>query len=58
MGRKLTVLMLDGTATGPETVEIGICIGEAEELATRLKQHIAERDFEAVVRSHGSPRTA
>lgn len=92
MGRKLTVYMLDGTATGPKTVEIGnwsgkavfapraflkgllsrsefatqgiyllqsqspdgqydasVYIGEAEELATRLKQHISERDFESVV---------
>lgn len=92
MGRKLTVYMIDGTAIGPKTVEIGnwsgkafyspraflkgllhrsefasqgiyflqsqsedgqfdaaIYIGEAEELASRLKQHIAERDFEAVV---------
>ncbi|MBE0615083.1 MAG: GIY-YIG nuclease family protein [Burkholderiales bacterium] len=92
MGRKLTVFMLDGTPTGPKTVEIGnwsgraifsqraslkgllhrnefaaqgvyllqsesdddkfessIYIGEAEELSTRLKQHIADRDFEAVV---------
>jgi hypothetical protein len=92
VGRKLTVFMLDGTATGPKTVEIGnwsgraifspraslkgllyrgefgaqgvyllqsesdddkfdssIYIGEAEELSVRLKQHIADRDFEAVV---------
>lgn len=92
MGRKLTVYMLEGTPTGPKTVEIGnwsgkafyapraflkgllnraefsaqgiyllqsqseddqydasVYIGEAEELAARLKQHIADRDFEAVV---------
>lgn len=92
MGRKLTVYMLDGTPTGPKTVEIGnwsgkafyspraflkgqlaraeftgqgiyllqsqseddeydasIYIGEAEELSARLKQHLAERDFESVV---------
>lgn len=92
MGRKLTVYMLEGTPTGPKTVEIGnwsgkafyvpraflkgllsrsefssqgiyllqsqseddqydasVYIGEAEELASRLKQHIADRDFEAVV---------
>lgn len=92
MGRKLTVYMLDGTATGAKTVEIGnwsgkavycpraflkglltrsefaaqgvyilqsqsvddqydasIYIGEAEELASRLKQHMADRDFESVI---------
>ena len=92
MGRKLTIYMLDGNATGPKTVEIGnwsgkaifsprgslkgmleraefdnpgvyflksesetsdfdesIYIGEAEELRVRLKQHIADRDFESVV---------
>lgn len=92
MGRKLTVFMLDGTATGPKTVEIGnwsgraifspraslkgllhrgefarqgiyllqsesendkfessIYIGEAEELSVRLRQHIADRDFESVI---------
>jgi len=92
VGRKLTVFMLDGTATGPKTIEIGnwsgraifspraslksllqrsefaaqgvyllqsesdedkyesaIYIGEAEELAARLRQHIADRDFESVV---------
>lgn len=92
MGRKLTVYMIDGEATGPKTVEIGnwsgkavfcpraflkgllsrnefvaqgvyilqsqseddqydgsIYIGETEELAPRLKQHIAERDFESVI---------
>lgn len=92
MGRKLTVYMLDGTPTGPKTVEIGnwsgkafyapraflkgllgrvefsaqgiyllqsqsendqydasVYIGEAEELSARLKQHIADRDFESVV---------
>lgn len=92
MGRKLTVYMLDGNATGPKTVEIGnwsgkavyspraflknllsrsefaaqgvyllqsqseddqydgsIYIGEAEQLATRLKQQIEDRDFESVV---------
>lgn len=92
MGRKLTIYMLDGSATGPKTIEIGnwsgkavyspraalksllsrdefdspgvyflrsesnsyefdesIYIGEAEELRTRLKQHIAERDFDSVV---------
>lgn len=92
MGRKLTIYMLDGTATGPKTIEIGnwsgmavfspraplksmlarpefdspgvyflrsesesfefdegIYIGEAEELRARLKQHIADRDFESVV---------
>ncbi|WP_345984758.1 GIY-YIG nuclease family protein [Sulfurimonas sp. HSL-1656] len=84
--------MLDGSATGPKTIEIGnwsgkavfspramlksmltrpefdspgiyflrsqsesyefdesIYIGEAEELRARLKQHIADRDFESVV---------
>jgi hypothetical protein len=84
--------MLDGTATGPKTVEIGnwsgkavfsprgslkkmlersefdnpgvyflksesesadfsdsVYIGEAEELRARMKQHIADRDFESVV---------
>jgi hypothetical protein len=92
VGRKLTVFMLDGTATGPKTVEIGnwsgraifspraslkgllrrgefaaqgiyllqseseddkydssVYIGEAEELSVRLRQHIADRDFESVV---------
>lgn len=92
MGRKLTVYMLEGTATGPKTIEIGnwsgkavftpraflkgllarnefagqgiyllqsqsdddqydgsVYIGEAEELAARLKQHIADRDFESAV---------
>lgn len=92
MGRKLTIYMLDGLATGPKTIEIGnwsgkavyspraalksmlsryefdspgvyflrsesnsyefdesIYIGEAEELRVRLKQHIAERDFDSVV---------
>lgn len=92
MGRKLTIYMLDGAATGPKTIEIGnwsgkavyspraslksllkrsefdfpgvyflrsdsesyefdesIYIGEAEELRARLKQHIADRDFDSVV---------
>lgn len=92
MGRKLTVYMIDGDATGPKTVEIGnwsgkavfcpraflkkllsrsefaaqgvyilqsqsednqydgsIYIGETEELSSRLKYHIAERDFESVI---------
>ncbi|MFT0139548.1 GIY-YIG nuclease family protein [Alcanivoracaceae bacterium MT1] len=92
MGRKLTIYMLDGSATGPKTIEIGnwsgkavfspraslkgllprsefdspgvyllrsqsdsyefdesVYIGEAEELRARLKQHIAERDFESMV---------
>lgn len=92
MGRKLTIYMLDGSATGPKTIEIGnwsgkaffspratlknmlvrhefespgiyflrsqsdsyefdesIYIGEAEELRARLKQHIADRDFESVI---------
>lgn len=92
MGRKLTIYMLDGSVTGPKTIEIGnwsgkaiyspraalkvlllrpefdapgiyflrsqsesyefdesIYIGEAEELRARLKQHIADRDFESVV---------
>jgi hypothetical protein len=92
MGRKLTIYMLDGSATGPKTIEIGnwsgkavyspraalkkmvdrdefdspgiyflrsesisyefdesIYIGEAEELRARLKQHIADRDFDSVV---------
>jgi hypothetical protein len=92
VGRKLTIYMLDGSATGPKTIEIGnwsgkavyapraslksllaraefdspgvyflrgesssleydesIYIGEAEELRARLKQHIADRDFESVV---------
>ncbi|OWJ92717.1 hypothetical protein B6S59_19315 [Pseudomonas sp. A46] len=92
MERKLTIYMLDGTATGPKTIEIGnwsgkaifaprailksllsrnefnspgvyflrnqsessefnesVYIGEAEELRARLKQHIAERDFESVI---------
>jgi len=92
MGRKLTIYMLDGSATGPKTIEIGnwsgkavyspraalksllqrdefsspgiyflcsdsysyefeesIYIGEAEELGSRLKQHIADRDFDSVV---------
>ncbi|TNE99364.1 MAG: GIY-YIG nuclease family protein [Bacteroidetes bacterium] len=92
MGRKLTIYMIDGVATGSKTVEIGnwsgkaiyspraslkvlmdrdefdgpgvyllkgqslsvgfnesIYIGEAEELRARLKQHIADRDFESVI---------
>jgi len=92
MGRKLTIYMLDGSATGPKTIEIGnwsgkavfspraalkgllarpefdspgvyllrsqsgsydfdesVYIGEAEELRARLKQHIADRDFESMV---------
>ncbi|QDT21916.1 GIY-YIG nuclease family protein [Gimesia chilikensis] len=92
MGRKLTIYMLDGSATGPKTIEIGnwsgkaiycpraklksllsrqefdspgiyflrgqsesyefdesIYIGEAEELRARLKQHIADRDFDSVI---------
>ena len=92
MGRKLTIYMIDGVATGSKTVEIGnwsgkaiyspraslkvllernefdspgvyllkgqstsdgfnesIYIGEAEELKVRLKQHIADRDFESVI---------
>lgn len=92
MGRKLTVFMLDGTATGPKTIDIGnwsgrslfsprsslkgllgreelqspgiyilqseaeesrydssIYIGEAEQLSTRLRQHLADRDFESAI---------
>lgn len=92
MGKKLIIYMLDGTATGPKTIEIGnwsgkavfspratlktlltrsefespgvyflrsendsfefdesIYIGEAEELKVRLRQHIADRDFDSVV---------
>jgi hypothetical protein len=92
LGRKLTIYMLDGSATGPKTIEIGnwsgkavfspratlkgllirpefdspgiyflrsqsesyefdesIYIGEAEQLRHRLKQHIADRDFESVI---------
>lgn len=92
MGRKLTVYMLDGTAIGSKTIEIGnwsgkaiysprvslktllsrnefnspgvyflrsesksyefndsVYIGEAEELRARLKQHIADRDFDSVI---------
>lgn len=92
MGRKLTIYMLDGSATGPKTIEIGnwsgkavfspraslksmlsrsefdspgvyflrsesesyefdesIYIGEAEELRARLKQHIADRDFDSMI---------
>jgi len=92
VGKKLTIFMLDGTAIGPKTVEIGnwsgkaiyaprgslrkllereeyanpgvyflksesetsefsdsVYIGEAEELRARLKQHIANRDFESVI---------
>lgn len=92
MGRKLTVYMLDGTATGPRIIEIGnwagkavfcsrsslrtllsraeflgpgiymlqsqsdkdiyagsIYFGEAEQLGVRLKQHLAERDFESII---------
>ncbi|WP_421862625.1 GIY-YIG nuclease family protein [Motiliproteus sp.] len=92
MGRKLTIYMIDGVATGSKTVEIGnwsgkaiyspraslklmlnrdefdnpgvyllkghststefsdsVYIGEAEELRSRLKQHLADRDFESVI---------
>jgi hypothetical protein len=92
MGRKITIYMLDGEATGPKTIEIGnwsggaifspraslkallarsefdspgiyflqsdsdseefegsVYIGEAEQLRARLKQHIANRDFESVI---------
>lgn len=92
MGKKLTIYMVDGSATGPKTIEVGnwagsavfsplsalktmltrdefdcpgvyflasqsesyefdesIYIGEAEELRSRLKQHIASRDFESVI---------
>ena len=92
MGKKLTIYMLDGSATGPKTIEIGnwsgkaifatratlkailnrsefdspgiyflrsqsesyefdesIYIGEAEELRSRLRQQMVERDFESVV---------
>ena len=91
-GRKLTIYMLDGTASGPMTIEIGnwsgiaifcplaqlkrllhrkefstpgvyllhsqsnrtefdgsVYFGETEGLAARLRQHIADRDFESVV---------
>jgi predicted GIY-YIG superfamily endonuclease len=92
MGRKLIIYMLDGSATGRKTIEIGnwsgkavfspraalksmlgrnefaspgiyilrsesnsyefdesIYIGEAEELRSRLKQHIADKDFDSVI---------
>ena len=91
-GRKLTIYMFDGTASGPMTIEIGnwsgvaifcpsawlkallrrtefatsgvyviygqsdraeydgsVYFGEAEDLAVRMRQHMADRDFESVV---------